>query len=38
MRSDLSFGEEERLSRVKAPVNVFETAVFPGDLDDSGEA
>lgn len=37
MRPDLSLGEEERFPRIKAPVDVFEPAVFPCNLDDPGE-
>ena len=37
MRSDLTFGEEEGLPGIKAPMDALEAAVFPSDLDDPGE-
>jgi hypothetical protein len=38
MRPDLSLREKERFPGIKASMDVFESTVFPGDLDDPSES
>jgi hypothetical protein len=37
MRPDLPLGEKERFPGIKASMDVFESTVFPGNLDDPGK-